>query len=172
MDYQGGYGDKYEDQARYFPTLGNTVSFPEVCSLEEAQDTYEKLLFFQKLQVVFDATYTFLFLVAIVLYIFWTRRMIEIHRNRHPTLADYSIKITQMPEYRIPQFAYILESMQLIVKEIVPVRHVNNLLKYFQALELRRSFQVLQVLSNHTYRYNYERSKVEEMLGYWNLSLG
>ena len=166
MDYQGGYGDKYEDQARYFPTLGNTVSFPEVCSLEEAQDTYEKLLFFQKLQVVFDATYTFLFLVAIVLYIFWTRRMIEIHRNRHPTLADYSIKITQMPEYRIPQFAYILESMQLIVKEIVPVRHVNNLLKYFQALELRRSFQVLQVLSNHTYRYNYERSKVEEMLGY------
>lgn len=165
LDYQNGYGGKYEDQARYFPTLGNTLSFPQTCPLEEAQDTYEKLLFFQRLQVIFDGVYTFLFLVAILLYIVWTRRMIEIHRNRYPTLADYSIKITQLPEHRIPQFAFLLESMGLIAHEIVPVRYVNNLLSHFQAFELRRSSQVLQVLSDHTDRYNYERYLVEVMLG-------
>lgn len=165
LDYQNGYGDKYEDQAKYFPTLGNTLTFPDTCSMEKAQDVYEELQFFQLLQVTFDAFYTFLFLVAILVYIVWTRRLIEIHRSRHPTLADYSIKITQLPEHRIPELAYLMETMGLIVHEIVPVRHVNNLLRHFQAFELRRSSLVLQVLSNHTERYNFEKYNVEVVLG-------
>ena len=167
LDYQGGYyGGEYEDQARYFPALGNTLSFPETCTLAKAQDIYHQLQFIQALQVIFDATYTCLFIVAILVFILWTRRIIEVHRHNHPTLADYSIKITQLTEPRIPLLAFLLESMRLTVHEIVPVRHVNRLLRHLQTFELHQNTHILQELSKYTERYNYQKHVTDTNLAF------
>ena len=125
-------------------TLGSVMSFshniqnvtagsPE--ELREAQSQYEAINTIKALEIAFDALYTFIFLVSILIYRVWTKHVIHTYRVLNPTLADYALKFTHLPETHIPALIKSLENAGIAVFDVTPIRHITKLVTQIKLIK-------------------------------------
>jgi hypothetical protein len=114
--------------------------------LDQAQSEYHDIMMVKALEVAFDAGYTFIFLISLLIYRIWTKRLIKRHRAANPTLSDYSLKFTHLPEKRIPALLTALEKAQIGVHDVIPIRHINKLVAQMKYIKQYYKSRFLQLL--------------------------
>ena len=166
------YSIKLNCEGRYFASqqqnwsgqlgmLGNVVGFETNTTqvlgdqaLLDASDRYETLTQIQQEQVVIDGLYTILLMVSVVIYAIWTRKYIENNREKRPTLADFAIKLTHLPENKIMEMTKILEKCGFSVVEIVPIRQFIQLNNHLKRCKHRDKLEFLRGLKQKEKRFN------------------
>lgn len=154
VNFEGQY---FENQKQNWSgqlgMLGNIIGFETNSTLsgdtalEHATSRYDKLTEIQKTHVVVDGVYTLVLMIAVVIYAVWTRKTIEEWREKRPTLADFALKLTHVPEGKVMDLAKILEICGYPIVEIVPVRHfiqLNNQLKRTKYIDKLRFLRALK----------------------------
>lgn len=114
--------------------------------LGQIESEYEEIMRVKALEVGFDAGYTFVFLVSLLIYRIWTKRLIKRHRAANPTLADYALKFTHLPERRIPVLLTALEKAGIGVSDVVPIRHIDKLVAQIKYIKQYYKSRFLQLL--------------------------
>ena len=115
-------------------------------TLDGLRSSYNKLMDAKSMEVAFDAGYTLIFLISILIFAVWSHKMIEEQRSEHPTLADFSLKFTQLPEARIPRLVSVLEQQGIRVHDVVPIRHINKLVHQIKYIKQFYKSTFLQLL--------------------------
>ena len=157
LNYQDNYyGQQSESlSAQMGGSLGGVQTFSNStvaldCAspsqLAHIQTEYEEIMRVKALEVGLDAGYTFIFLLSLLIYRIWTKRLIRRHRAANPTLSDYSLKFTHLPEKRIPALLLALEKAQIGVFDLVPVRHINKLVAQIKYIKQYYKSRFLQLL--------------------------
>jgi len=140
--------------------LGNIVGFETNSTLfgdvalHHAISRYDQLGRIQESHVIVDGLYTLVVMVAVVIYAVWTRKAIEEWREKRPTLADFALKLTHVPEGKIMELAKILETCGYPIVEIVPVRHFVQLNNQLKRTKHTDKFRFLQALKRKGKRYS------------------
>lgn len=161
VNFEGQYFENQEQNwTGQLGMLGNIVGFETNSTLfgdvalEHAAKRHDELTRIQKEHVVVDGVYTLIMMLAVILYAIWTRKIIEEWRERQPTLADFAVKLTHLPENKVMELAKIFETCGYSIAEIVPIRHFLQLNNHLKRCKHRDKLRFMRALKHRSKRYS------------------